>query len=113
MNKTFKNLMALLGVDAISETDGKLTLEMDQMAAIEKRLEDAHKAEEALNKVSDKIAGMSGMENKVSALALVIDHMPAGGTVVPAKPVEEKTNETTVEVEGADEVNEYAKSVRR
>ena len=112
MNKTFVNVMALLALDSITECDGKLTLSMEQMAAVEKRLEDAAKAEKGLNEVSGKVAGMSGLENKVAALTLVLDRIPVGNAV-PSKAAEKKQQEETLDIQGSDEVNEFVKSIRK
>ena len=120
MKKTFVMLAALLAVDAFEEKDGNITLTSDQMKTIEDKLaalnaqvDSAKKAENALDAISDKVKAISGIENKANALALILDKMPTAGVVV-AQPAAANAGEKGgVQIENADDINDYAQSMRR
>lgn len=120
MKKNFVMLAALLAVDAFAENDGSITLTSEQMQTIEDKLaalgaqvDSAKKAENALDAISDKVKAISGIENKANALALILDKMPTAGVVV-AQPAAANAGEKGgVQIENADDINEYAQSMRR
>ena len=109
MNKKFSFVNALLGIEGVNESEGNLTLTNEQLQAIENRLAELDKAEKAIDNISDKIKGITGIENKVAALSLVIDKMPAAAVASTSKPVEEQGEKEEVNIEDADEINDFVK----
>lgn len=119
MNKTFSFVNALLKIEGVEENEGKIALTNEQLKAINdelgktKNAQDAvQNAEAALDKISDKIAGMTGIENKIAALSLIFDHMPVGSVVSTSKAGEQSDEKNVVDIEEADEVNEFVKRIK-
>ena len=120
MNKKFEFVNNLLKIEGVEENDGKVTINVEQLSVINESLKEKKEildklkgAEKEIDKVSDKIAGMTGLENKIAALSLIIDHMPVGTVLSTEQKPGSKSNEKeTVEVEDADEVNEFVKSFK-
>lgn len=112
MKKDYVNINALLNVEGFEVTDGKVTLTADQLAVIENALKDAAAAEKALNEVSPKVKDITGLQNKVNALALIVDKTPVAPVQV-TKPAD-KNQKDEVNVEGGDDItNEARTSFRR
>lgn len=111
MNKNFKFINAILGVEGVDEAENKVTLTVDQLKAIEDQLATANKAEQAMDAISDRVKNISGIENKANAIALMLDRIPVGAAVT-NKPAEANNDVNSVEVENGDEVNEFVKSLK-
>lgn len=112
MNKTFVTVLSLLAIDGLSENDGKITLTIDQMQALETALKEnkanrdtLKNVEEALNGISDSVKSFDGILNKVNAVKLVLDKIPGQQPAAPAT-VTEGDNLTEV---AKDPVNAYVK----
>lgn len=99
MNKTFVMVNALLGVEGLTENNGKVELTIDQIQTIcnalkeagenKKTVEDATKA---IDGISENVKAISGLSNKIQAVAAVINMVPSGvpaGNGVPAKEAED------------------------
>lgn len=111
MKKDFVSINALLQVEGVETTDDKVTLTVDQFATIEAALKTSNEASDALDEISPKIKGISGLKNKVSAVAIMLDNAPVAPAQV-AKPADETTKE--VNVESGDAItNEARESYRR
>lgn len=111
MNKDFVNANALLQVEGFEVTDGKVTLTASQLAAIENALKDSANAEKALDDVSPKVKEITGLQNKVKALTIMLDNAPVAPAIV-RKPDDKTSNEVTVE--NGDAITEEARtSIRR
>lgn len=112
MNKTFVTVLSLLAVEALSENDGKITLSIEQMQALENALKEnkAHadtikNVEEELDAISDTIKGFDGVLNKVNAVKMVLDKVPGQQPVTQAQVTEgDNLNEIA-----KDPVNNYVK----
>lgn len=106
MNKNFVMVNALLGVEGLTENNGKVELTTDQLQIICNALKeaDANKksvtnATEALDAVSDNIKKITGLDNKIQAVVAVINMVPSGapaGQQVPPKSSTEDYNEDPV-----------------
>ena len=111
MKKDFVSINALLQVEGVETTDEKVTLTVDQLATVEAALKASNEAAAALDEISPKIKGISGLKNKVSAVAIMLDNAPVAPAQV-TKPADETTKE--VSVEGGDAItNEARESYRR
>lgn len=114
MNKTFVMVNALLGVEGLAENNGKVELTIDQLQKICNALKEADgnkqsvtKATEALDAISPNIKGITGLENKIQAVAVVLNMVPKGvpaGNALPKEDQAEDFSETA-----KDPVNEYVK----
>lgn len=108
MNKDFVSINALLGVEGVEVAEDKATLTVAQLTAIENRLKAVAEAENALDAVSPKVKGMTGIGNKVAAVTLMLDRAPVAPYQV-NKPEGGSTNE--VQVENGDEITNEARSM--
>ena len=113
MNKTFVMVNALLGVEGLTENNGKVELTIDQLQKICNALKDADdnkqsvtKATEALDAISPNIKSISGLENKVQAVAVVINMVPKGVPAGPQLPTDDKVDFSET---AKDPVNEFVK----
>lgn len=106
-------LAALLAVNAIQSKDGVITLNEEQLNNIEAALGQKNKAEQdlqavnaQLDAISDNIKSIEGTDNKIKAVAAVINMIPSGapaGTQIPPK---DKSEDFT----SNDPVNDYLKN---
>lgn len=96
MKKDFVSINALLQVEGVEVTDGKVTLTVDQLTSIENVLKASNEAEKALDEISPKVKNITGLKNKVSAVALMLDNAPVAPAQV-SKPADKTSNEVTVE----------------
>lgn len=93
MNKTYVAVNTLLGVDGLTENDGKIELTADQMKKICDAISSAstnrqsvEDAEKALDSLSDNIKGITGLTNKINAVKAVVSMLPTGvpaGNLIP------------------------------
>lgn len=114
MNKTFVMVNALLGVEGLAENNGKVELTIDQLQKICNALKEADdnkqsvtKATEALDAISPNIKGITGLENKIQAVAVVLNMVPKGVPAGNALPKEDKVDDFSETAK--DPVNEYVK----
>ena len=107
MKKDFVSVNALLQVEGIEVTDGKVTLTVDQLTAIENALKASADAEKALDEISPKVKDITGLKNKVSAVTIMLDSAPVAPAQV-TKPADKTTNEVTVE--NGDAITEEARN---
>ena len=105
MNKDYVSVNALLQIEGVEVTDGKVTLTADQLAAIENALKASNEAEKALDEVSPKVKAITGLQNKVTAVTLMLDSAPVAPAQV-HKPAAKNSNDVTVE--GGDSITEEA-----
>lgn len=102
MNKKFVNLIALLAIasNQVTEEDGSVTLDMDQLEHIENALAEAKKrgqqlkdVEDVLDSVSDNVKIMDGLKNKALALKGLVGQFPIqapAGNQIPAGASDDK-----------------------
>ncbi len=102
MNKKFVNLIALLAITSnqVTEEDGSVTLDMDQLEHIENALAEAKKrgqqlkdVEDVLDSVSDNVKIMDGLKNKALALKGLVGQFPIqapAGNQIPAGASDDK-----------------------
>ena len=90
MNKTFIPVNTILKVEGLTEHDGKIELTAEQMTVISQALEVANKrkteidnAVATLDAISDNVKAITGLDNKINAVKMVINQVPTG---VPATP---------------------------
>ena len=108
MNKNFVAVNALLNVEGVEESEGKITLTNDQMTAICNALEAKKKADDQLQKVSDILdkiednKSISGIENKAQSLVNLINRIPVGAVVTTLNSGEHKDEE----LKGSDSIND-------
>lgn len=114
MNKTFVMVNALLGVEGLAENNGKVELTIDQLQKICNALKEADdnkqsvtKATEALDAISPNIKGITGLENKIQAVAVVLNMVPKGVPAGNALPKEDKVDDFSETAK--DPVNEFVK----
>ena len=100
MNKTFVMVNALLGVEGLAENNGKVELTIDQLQMICNALKEADdnkqsvtKATEALDAISPNIKGITGLENKIQAVAVVLNMVPKGVPAGNGLPKEDKVGD--------------------
>ena len=106
-------LAALLAVNAIQSKDGVITMTEEQLNSIENALNQKSVAEqelkstnEQLDAISDNIKSIEGTDNKIKAVAAVINMIPSGapaGTQIPPKDQSEDFTSN-------DPVNDYLKN---
>ena len=106
-------LAALLAVNAIQSKDGVITLNEEQLNNIEAALGQKNKAEQdllavntQLDAISDNIKSIDGTDNKIKAVAAVINMIPSGapaGTQIPPKNQSEDFTSN-------DPINDYLKN---
>ena len=107
MKKDYVSLNALLQIEGVEVTDGKVTLTADQIAAIENALTASKEAENALDEVSPKVKAMTGLQNKVAAVTLLLDNAPVAPVQVTRTP---SKNSNEVTVEGGDPITEEVRN---
>lgn len=114
MNKNFVMVNALLGVEGLAENNGKVELTIDQLQTICNALKEADsnkqsvtKATEALDAISPNIKGITGLENKIQAVAVVLNMVPKGVPAGNALPKEDKVDDFSETAK--DPVNEFVK----
>ena len=114
MNKNFVMVNTLLGVEGLAENNGKVELTTDQLQKICNALKEADdnkqsvtKATEALDAISPNIKGITGLENKIQAVTVVLDMVPKGVPAGNALPKEDKVDDFSETAK--DPVNEYVK----
>ena len=114
MNKTFVMVNALLGVEGLAENNGKVELTIDQLQKICNALKEADdnkqsvtKATEALDAISPNIKGITGLENKIQAVAVVLNMVPKGVPAGNALPKDDKAEDFSETAK--DPVNEFVK----
>lgn len=96
MNKDYVSVNALLQVEGFGVTDGKVTMTVDQLAAIENALKASTEAMKVLDEVSPKVKAITGLQNKVTAVTLMLDSAPVAPAQV-SKPAAKNSNDVTVE----------------
>ena len=96
MNKDYVSVNALLQVEGFEVTDGKVTMTVDQLAAIENALKASGEAVKVLDEVSPKVKAITGLQNKVTAVTLMLDSAPVAPAQV-SKPAAKNSNDVTVE----------------
>lgn len=114
MNKNFVMVNALLGVEGLAENNGTVELTIEQLQTICNALKEADnnkqsvtKATEALDAISPNIKSITGLENKIQAVAVVINMVPKG---IPAGNDLPKDDPQDIFAETAkDPVNSYVK----
>ena len=120
MEKKFVLVNALLAVAALEVSDGKVTLTVDQMQAIEdalaqkKAVEDGVKdATDALDAISDNVKAIDGLKNKVMAVKTVLDRTPlvAPTAQTPLPKTEDQKKAEELAASAVDEVNQEAKNL--
>ena len=120
MEKKFVLVNALLAVAALEVSDGKVTLTVDQMQAIEdalaqkKAVEDGVKdATDALDAISDNVKSIDGLKNKVMAVKTVLDRTPlvAPTAQTPLPKTEDQKKAEELAASAVDEVNQEAKNL--
>lgn len=112
MNKSYVSINNLLNIEGVEESEGKITLTADQMAAINAALDESAKNKAELDKVTtvlDKFEGnkdIEGVGNKAQSLINIVDKFPTQivTSVVPAAGTE-KT------IDGEDPINAIARSI--
>lgn len=116
MNKTFVSVMALLALEALEENDGKVVLTVDQLQTLENALAECTslRAEqkatvEALDAISDHIAHMDGVKNKVQAVAMLVSMVPTGSPAVPVPVDDEAKREKELSDSAQDPVNKVVR----
>lgn len=114
MNKNFVMVNALLGVEGLTENNGKVELTTDQLQTICNALKEADsnkqsvtKATEALDAISPNIKNVSGLENKIQVVAAVINMVPKGVPAGNALPKEDKVDDFSETAK--DPVNDFVK----
>ena len=123
MKESHKNLFALLGIEDLQETEGKVTLTTGQLNSIESALAEAANMKAAvaevdatLSNVSDTVKGISGVNNKALALIAMLNRtpmaVPAAAGTTPVKD-EKKEREEAIKKHAVDPINEEAKAFRR
>ena len=85
----------------------------EQMQLIENRLADADKAEKAMDKISDKLASINGVENKVNALSFILDKFPTSPAPGAQLPGTKQEDSNEIVIENGDEVNEYLNKIKK
>lgn len=96
MNKDYVSVNALLQVEGFEVAEGKVTLTVDQLAAIENALKASTEAMKVLDEVSPKVKAITGLQNKVTAVTLMLDSAPVAPAQV-SKPAAKNSNDVTVE----------------
>lgn len=87
MNETYTFVNAVLNITGVEESQGKVTLTVDQLKSLNKALkkakEDKDKAEGALDKagkaldaLGDEIKGAEGIDAKIAVIKEVLDKVP-------------------------------------
>ena len=114
MNKNFVMVNALLGVEGLTENNGKVELTTDQLQTICNALKEADsnkqsvtKATEALDAISPNIKNVSGLENKIQVVAAVINMVPKGVPAGNDLPKEDKVDDFSETAK--DPVNDFVK----
>lgn len=114
MNKNFVMVNTLLGVEGLTENNGKVELTTDQLQTICNALKEADgnkqsvtKATEALDAISPNIKNVSGLENKIQVVAAVINMVPKGAPASNGLPQEDKTEDLSETAK--DPVNDFVK----
>ena len=123
MNEKLTNISALLNNEAISaDEQGNVTLNNEQILAIEQRIASARQAEEELDMaqqqldtVSESIKAISGVKNKILALTAILKQTPmlapAAASAVPVENEEQKKDEQ-IRKDAVDPVNAEARAFR-
>ena len=96
MNKDYVSVNALLQVEGFEVTDGKVTMTIDQLAVIENALKASGEAVKVLDEVSPKVKTITGLQNKVTAVTLMLDSAPVAPAQI-SKPAAKNSNDVTVE----------------
>ena len=96
MNKDYVSVNALLQVEGFEVTDGKVTMTIDQLAVIENALKASGEAVKVLDEVSPKVKTITGLQNKVTAVTLMLDSAPVARAQI-SKPAAKNSNDVTVE----------------
>lgn len=96
MKKDYVFVNALLQIEGVEATDEKVTLTVNQLAEIENALKASKEAENALDEVSPNVKAITGLQNKVAAVKIMLDSAPVAPVQV-SKPAEKNSNEVTVE----------------
>ena len=110
MKKDFVSINALLLVEGVEVTDGKVALTVDQLTAIENALKASADAEKTLDEVSPKVKAISGLANKVAAVTIMLDNAPLAPAQV-TKPA--TTTSKEVDVENGDDITAEARKMVR
>lgn len=96
MKKNYVFVNALLQIEGVEATDERVTLTVNQLAEIENALKASKEAENALDEVSPNVKAITGLQNKVAAVKIMLDSAPVAPVQV-SKPAEKNSNEVTVE----------------
>ena len=96
MNKDYVSVNALLQVEGFEVTDGKVTMTIDQLAVIENALKASGESVKVLDEVSPKVKTITGLQNKVTAVTLMLDSAPVAPAQI-SKPAAKNSNDVTVE----------------
>lgn len=109
MKKEFITVNSLLGVEGLQVSDGKVTLTVEQLQAIEDRLKNSENQSNAMEDVTAILDGVSanvkaidGLKNKVLAVLAVVNRMPV------AAPAGNQVHVTDPEQERLDSIKQHA-----
>lgn len=109
MKKEFITVNSLLGVEGLQVSDGKVTLTVEQLQAIEDRLKNSENQSNAMEDVTAILDGVSanvkaidGLKNKVLAVLAVVNRMPV------AAPAGNQVHVTDPEQERLDAIKQHA-----
>lgn len=107
MNKTFTAVNTLLNIEGVTETEGKVTLTVDQMTAICNALNEKKQTDDQLTKLTEILdkfednKSISGIENKAQSLINLINRMP----LIAQQPEDKGQHKNEFNIEGADPIN--------
>ncbi len=107
MNKNFIAVNTLLNIEGVEESEGKITLTVDQMTAICNALDDKKKADDQLKNVGeilDKLEdnkSITGVENKAQSLINLVNRIPVGVAATP----QDTGDHAGEEIVGTDPIN--------
>lgn len=111
MNEQFKHVNQLLGVTGLTEENGRISLSVADLQAIENELNGIQSACTALDAISDHVKNIEGLSNKINALKLVLDRIPTGMPGNSNPPDSDKSQIDTSKM--SDPANSFAKSFKR
>ena len=115
MNKTFLAVNTFLGIEGVTENNGKIEMTAEQLQKINDAIANAtaqktelDNAVAALDAISDNVKNIDGITNKVNAVKMVVNMVPTGipagasanGGGQPAKTFEDCTDGINAYVRG-------------
>lgn len=107
MNKTFTAVNTLLNIEGVTESEGQVTLTVDQMTAICNALNEKKQTDDQLTKLTEILdkfednKSISGIENKAQSLINLINRMP----LIAQQPEGKGQHKNEFNIEGADPIN--------